>query len=213
MVKHNNDIPNIHLRKHWINRVKTHFDQPAKKKTRSMRRANKAARIFPRPIKSLRPIVSSATRRYAGKVRLGRGFTLAELKNAGLNADFARSVGICVDHRRSSSSQEQFDMNTNRLKEYKSKMILFPRRDNKPKKGMMNDATAETIKSAAASTQATGTVMPLSHAAPEIKMIKMADYKNDAKKGVFHTLRTIRTNTRYKGRRDKKAADAEEAKK
>ena len=77
----------------------------------------------------------------------------------------------------------------------------------------MNDATAETIKSAAASTQATGTIMPLSHAAPEIKMIKMADYKNDAKKGVFHTLRTIRTNTRYKGRRDKKAADAEEAKK
>jgi hypothetical protein len=34
----------------------------------------------------------------------------------------------------------------------------------------------------------------------------------DKKKGVFHTLRTIRTNTRYRGRRIKKAADAKKAK-
>jgi len=109
--------------------------------------------MFPRPIKCLRPVVSSATRRYAGKVRLGRGFTLQELKSAGLTAAFARTVGVSVDHRRSSSSQEQHDLNVNRLKEYKSKMILFPRRDNKPKKGLIADATAEAVKSASAAAQ------------------------------------------------------------
>ena len=143
MVKHNNAIPNIHLRKHWINRVKTHFDQPAKKVTRRLKRDKRAARMFPRPVKSLRPVVSSATRRYAGKVRLGRGFTLAELKSAGLTAAVAQSFGIAVDHRRATSSMEQHDLNVNRLKEYKSKLIVFPRRENKPKKGMIADATAE----------------------------------------------------------------------
>jgi large subunit ribosomal protein L13e len=178
-----------------------------------MKRDLKATQIFPRPIKSLRPVVSSATRRYAGKVRLGRGFTLAELASAQLSAKFARTVGITVDHRRSSSSQEQHDLNVNRLKEYKSKMILFPRKENKPKKGEINDATAETLKSAAASNQATGTVMPLVHSAPKVEMVKIASYKSDSKIGVYHQQRSIRTNTRYKGRRDKRAKDAEEAKK
>jgi len=34
------------------------------------------------------------------KVRTGRGFTFTELKEAGLSAKFARTVGIAVDHRR-----------------------------------------------------------------------------------------------------------------
>lgn len=169
--------------------------------------------MFPRPIKSLRPVVSSATRRYAGKVRLGRGFTLAELKSAGLTAAFARTVGVSVDHRRSSSSQEQHDLNVNRLKEYKSKMILFPRKENKPKKGEISDATAEAVKSAAASEHHTGTVMPLKHAKPEVKIVKVADYASKSKIGAFHTLRSVRTNTRYKGRRDKKRQEEEDAKK
>ena len=62
--------------------------------------------MSPRPIQKLRPIVSSATRKYAGKVRYGRGFTLDELKAAGLSAAFARTVGIAVDHRRTSTSAE-----------------------------------------------------------------------------------------------------------
>ena len=86
MPKHNNVVPNIHLRKHWQGRVKTHFDQPAKKLRRHQRRERKAKEMFPRPVQKLRPIVSSMTRKYAGKVRYGRGFTLAELKAAKLNA-------------------------------------------------------------------------------------------------------------------------------
>eukprot|EP00755_Sulcionema_specki_P000256 Sspe_Gene.3062::Locus_1011_Transcript_69_72_Confidence_0.016_Length_1437::g.3062::m.3062/K02873/RP-L13e, RPL13; large subunit ribosomal protein L13e len=40
------------------------------------------------------------------KARQGRGFTLDELKAAGLNAKYARTVGIAVDHRRKSHSEE-----------------------------------------------------------------------------------------------------------
>ena len=149
MVKHNNVIVNVHLRKHWQKRTKTHFNQPAQKVKRNQNRIAKAARVFPRPTESLRPIVSQATKKYAGKVRYGRGFTLVELKGANLNADFARTVGIAVDHRRTSTSEEQLQLNVARLNTYKSKLILFPRRENKPKKGLINDATAEQITSAA----------------------------------------------------------------
>ena len=211
MVKHNNVIPNVHLRKHWNRRTTTHFDQAAQKTKRYQNRIAKAARVFPRPVQNLRPIVSSATRRYAGKVRYGRGFTLAELSAAGLSADFARTVGIAVDHRRTNTSEEQLQLNTERLNTYKSKLILFPRRENKPKKGLINDATAEQLESAAASNQVTGTV--LERARPVQNEEFAAITADDKAKYAFRTLRTLRTTKRYLGRREKRARDAEEAKK
>ena len=167
MVKHNNSVPNVHLRKHWQRRTKCHFDQPAQKLRRYQRRVSKAGREFPRPIQKLRPVVSSCTRRYAGKVRYGRGFTLDELKAAGLSARFARTVGIAVDHRRTSTSEEQLQLNTERLNTYKSKIILFPRRADKPKSGQIKDATAEQLKSAAAQNQVSGRVLPIKAAERE----------------------------------------------
>ena len=71
MVKHNNIIPNVHLRKHWSRQKNhTHHDQPAAKLRRYRRRQDKAAKLFPRPLQKLRPVVASQTRRYAGKVWL-----------------------------------------------------------------------------------------------------------------------------------------------
>lgn len=144
-------------------------------------------------------------------MRLGRGFSHAELHKVGLTPAYARTVGISVDHRRTSSSEEQLQLNVARLAEYKSKLILFPRRDNKPKKGLIADATAEALKKVAASHQVTGTVMPL--AKPAAKVEYAAITEADKKDRIYHTLRTVRTNTRYKGRRDKKAKEAEDAKK
>lgn len=44
-------------------------------------RALKAARVAPRPTAgALRPVVHAQTVKYNNKVRLGRGFTLEELK-------------------------------------------------------------------------------------------------------------------------------------
>ncbi len=93
------------------------------------------------------------SRKYNAKTRYGRGFTLQEIKKAGLSAKFARSVGIAVDHRRMDSSEETLQTNAQRLESYKSKLILFPRKAGKPKKGQINDSTAEKLKSAEADHQ------------------------------------------------------------
>jgi large subunit ribosomal protein L13e len=60
----------------------------------------KAAAIAPRPVSgALRPLVHCPTQKYNTKVKLGRGFTLEELKGAGIHAKYAQTVGIAVDHR------------------------------------------------------------------------------------------------------------------
>ena len=211
MVKHNNIIPNVHLRKHWQGRVHTHHDQPALKKKRYERRVAKATRMFPRPIQKLRPIVSSMTRRYAGKVRYGRGFTLQELKAVKLSARFARTVGISVDHRRTNTSEEQLQLNVDRLNTYKSKLILWPRVADKPKKGQIDDSTAQQLASAGASNQVSGKVLPREKA--EQKDEFAAITKADKERKVFRTLRVLRTNKHYHGRRVKRAeAEAEKEK-
>ena len=69
------------------------------------------------------------------RVRAGRGFTLAELKEAGIGKKEARGVGIVVDHRRRNLSEEGKALNVERLKAYKARLIVFPRNSKKPKKG------------------------------------------------------------------------------
>merc|ERR1711922_30991 len=122
---------------------------------RRQNRIEKAARIAPRPLGKLRPVVSCPTYKYNLKQRAGRGFTLEELKAAGLSKKYAQTIGIAVDHRRRNKSVESLQLNTQRLKEYESKLILFPVNSKKPRKG---DATAEEISKA---TQLAGEVMPV----------------------------------------------------
>ena len=205
MVKHNNIVPNVHLRKHWQRRVKCHFDQPAAKLRRRQRRDAKSKAMSPRPIQKLRPIVSSATRKYAGQVRYGRGFTLDELKAAGLSAAFARTVGIAVDHRRTNTSTEQLQLNTERLNTYKSKLILFPRKEGKPKKGLINDSTADALKGPAANNQVSGRVLPYTAPVQAVEYVPITD--EDKKRNVHSVLRVARVTKRYHGRRLKRAAD------
>ena len=108
MVKHNNVIPNVHLRKHWQRNVRVWLNQAGRKQRRLTVRRAKAAAIAPRPLDKLRPSVRCQTIRYNHRPRLGRGFTLAEIKSVGLGVQFARSVGINVDYRRKNRSQEGF---------------------------------------------------------------------------------------------------------
>jgi len=166
--------------------------------------------MFPRPIESLRPVVSSQTRKYAGKVRYGRGFTLTELKMAGLSARFAHTVGISVDHRRQSTSEHQLQLNVDRLNSYKDKLILFPRREGQPKKGLVNDATAERLATPAAGEQTAGN-FPIAKPStePEFAPITQADKDKKA----YNLLRTLWQHKRYKGRREKRAAEEAEKKK
>lgn len=143
MVKHNNVIPNVHLRKHWQRNVRVWLNQAGRKSRRLTARRNKANAIAPRPLDRLRPTVRCQTIRYNHRPRLGKGFTLAEVKSVGLGVEFARSVGINVDHRRKNRSQEGFEANKARLTNYLSKLVLFPRHEShlvtKAKNGILND--------------------------------------------------------------------------
>lgn len=171
MVKHNNVIPNIHCGKKYCQssrgplKVKLHLQQATAKKSRRLARAAKAAAIAPRPLQLLRPAVHCPTQRYSAKVRLGKGFTLEELKTAGLTARYARTVGIAVDHRRTNRSAESLALNVARLEEYKSKLVVFPKkRLSKVKNG---DSTPEECKAA---TQLRGTIFPLASPSKETVM-------------------------------------------
>ena len=116
-------------------RVRTWFDQPGRKLRRRQARKEKSALLGVRPLSLLRPAVRAQTVRYNRKVREGRGFTLAELKEAGVGRKEAKGLGIVVDHRRRNLSEEGKKLNVDRLVEYKSRLIVFPRKASKPKKG------------------------------------------------------------------------------
>jgi large subunit ribosomal protein L13e len=209
MVKHNNVLQSSHLRKHWQRRVKCFFNKTAHKKIRADRRAEKAKAQFPRPLSKLRPLVQGQTRKYAGKVKFGRGFTLEELKMAKLTPAFAATVGICVDHRRHNKSADMQDANVKRLNDYKAKLILFPRHEGKVKKGEINDSTAEKVKSAAQNT--TSGVFALPALTNTVAVQPITKEMKSAK--IYQQLRTLRTNAKYNGKRVKKALDAEREKK
>ena len=89
--KRNQMIPNAHFHKDWQTYVKCWFNQPARKERRRKARAVKAAKVAPRPVKTLRPVVRCPTYKYNIKDRAGRGFTLEELKAAGVSKNM---VGI-----------------------------------------------------------------------------------------------------------------------
>merc|ERR1712110_1206147 len=63
--------------------------------------------------------------------RLGKGFTIEELKEAKIPKKLARTIGIAVDHRRRNRCQESLQANVERLKLYKSKLVIFPRGSGK----------------------------------------------------------------------------------
>nr|QBH73305.1 putative cold induced protein [Carausius morosus] len=202
--KRNNMIPNGHFHKDWQRFVKTWFNQPARKFRRRQARIKKAHAIAPRPAAGpLRPIVRCPTVRYHTKLRAGRGFTLDEVKGAGLSVGFARSVGVAVDHRRRNKSIESLQHNVQRLKEYRSKLILFPIHPNK--KLRKGEATEEERKVAV---QLKTPVMAIKQ--PTIKPKARAVTEEDKKFSAFTALRKARADARLVGIRAKRIREAAE---
>lgn len=199
----NYPIVKNHFRKHWQERVKTHFDQPGKKVARRTARTKRAALIAPRPLDLLRPVVRAPTIRYNRKVREGRGFTLEELKAAGIPRKLARTIGIAVDHRRQNKSVEGFELNVTRLKEYKAKLIVLPRKAGKPKKG---DASAEEV-AAAQQTLSVSSAFPVPKPSTKVETRAVEQGEQTA----FRTLRMAQSNAKYFGIREKRAKDKAEA--
>ncbi|KAL1539825.1 60S ribosomal protein L13B [Salvia divinorum] len=205
-MKHNNVIPNGHFKKHWQNYVKTWFNQPARKARRRNARQQKAIKIFPRPTAGpLRPVVRGQTLKYNMKVRAGRGFSLEELKAAGIAKKLAPTIGISVDHRRRNSSLEGFQTNVQRLKTFKAKLVVFPRRARKVKAG---DSSPEELATA---TQVTGPFLPIVREKPTMELVKVTEDMKSFK--AYDKLRLERTNARHVGVRAKRAAEAEKEEK
>merc|ERR1711973_50251 len=201
-MKHNNILPNSHYHKHWQNYVRTWFNQPGRKKRRRVARQKRALAIAPRPVAGdLRPVVRCPTFKYNTKVRMGRGFTLEELKAAGIPANKARTIGICVDHRRKNKCTESLQANVQRLKEYQSKLIVFPRKQSKPRKTDSEEAEL------AVAAQLQGPVLPIIQSKPVNKARAITD--EEKKLSVFRTMRVARANARLIGIRAKRAREAE----
>lgn len=208
-MKHNNQLPNAHFHKDWKIRVKTWLDQAGAKKRRRNARVEKAARIAPRPTEALRPAVHCQTIKYNTRIRAGRGFTLDEVKAAGITAVYARSVGIAVDHRRKNRCEESLTLNKERILSYLARLIVFPKNAKAPKKGECSDAAAL----AAATQVSLPALMPISAinkaaSAPEPSRKVTEAEKNTS---AYATMRQAWSTKRYAGIRSKRAAEAAEA--
>eukprot|EP00050_Salpingoeca_kvevrii_P005569 m.284625 g.284625 ORF g.284625 m.284625 type:complete len:199 (-) comp11183_c0_seq1:74-670(-) len=189
-MKHNNIIANQHFRKDWQRYVRCFFNQPGHKKSRRVARAAKNARIFPRPPQMLRPVVRCPTFKYNTKQRLGRGFTLDELKAAGISPKYAQTVGICVDHRRRNKSVEALQANVQRLKEYQNKLVVIPK-----KKGAEVPAVDQLV----------GTIMPLEKQSKRVRARAITAEEKKAR--VFQSMRVARADARLIGVRQRRAEE------
>lgn len=143
------------------------------------------------------------TRKYNTKQKLGRGFTLEELRGAGINPKLALTIGISVDHRRTNKSEESFALNVNRLKDFKARLVVFPKR-NGAKYAKAGDASAADV---AAATQFTGELNTVpKKSATAISVGKVTDEMKDFK--AFYALRQARNEAKLQGSRDKKKREA-----
>lgn len=258
-IKHNNIIPNGHFHKDWQRRVKVHFEQAGRKHRRRDARIAKAARVAPRPVDRLRPIVQCPTVKYNRRSRAGRGFTLQELKvlshhlpthytsshqgapelehqhmnhklvqtvyannisfqAAGIPRKLAPTIGISVDHRRQTTSEETLKQNVQRLQSYKARLILFPRKSGQHKKLDSTPEDLKLVEDAEKISRSVGAVLPVNpgtgvdFAVSEVKKGSMPEGTKDA----YVTLRKARADQRNAGMREKRAkakADAEDSKK
>lgn len=200
-MKHNNQIPNNHLRKEWQQRIRTWFDQPMRKRRRRAARVVKYSKLAPRPADGpLRPVVHCPTNKYNMRIRFGRGFSMEELKEAAIPIRFAPTIGIAVDPRRKNRSLDALQENVQRLKEYKSKLLLFPRNPSKPKPG---EASKDEL---AMASQLKGKLMPFVTKTPEVEVRKITE--EEKKKMAYRSLRIERSNKKREGIRQKRAAEA-----
>jgi len=208
MPRGNHIIANGHFRKsNWQKHIKLWFDQPARKLRRRQAREHKAHITFPRPVDgALRPVVRPGGIRYNRRLRLGRGFTAAEMKAAGVNPNKALSVGISIDKRRRNRSHQSFWTNVQRLKEYNSRLVVFPRSQKKVSKANHEVSKEEFAKVAQLNTH----LLPLAKVQPTVDLVEKKDVNFTTR--AFDTLSQARADAHLVGVRQvrlKKKAEKE----
>ncbi|CAK9267072.1 unnamed protein product [Sphagnum jensenii] len=165
-------------------------------------RQKKAVAVFPRPTAGpLRPVVHSQTLKYNSKIRSGQGFTLEELKAAGISKKLAPTIGIAVDHRRKNRCLESLEVNVAHLNTYREKLVVLSRRSRNSKLG---DSSPEDLASV---TQVLGSVLPIVKPRPTVEFIPVTDELKAAKG--YQKLCLERMNVRFVGIHKKKAEATE----
>merc|ERR1719237_2027392 len=191
------------MQKGYLNRayIKTWLDQAARKKRRLVKRQAKATKLSPRPSAGLlRPGVHPPTQRYNMKLRLGKGFTLDELREAKIPVKLAPTIGIAVDHRRRNKCVESLKENVDRLKLYRSKLLVFPRKSGK--KGVKRGDTPKSeLQNVAQNTLKE--IIPVPK--PELRIKARAITAEEKEKSAYKALKKARTNKHYLGNKLKKA--------
>merc|ERR1711970_1124535 len=172
-------------------------------------RDKKAALVAPRPVAgNVRPVVHGSTVKYNSKVRIGRGFSLAEIKDAGLGKLEAQSLGISVDARRRNRSVNGKQANVQRLREYRANLVVFPRNGKKLKKGWKDDSAEAETKTATQLT--TQFVMRNAKATHTVETRKITEEEKNAT--TTRTLKAAWNDARLVGFRENRAkARAEKA--
>merc|ERR1719327_520754 len=185
---------NRHMMRTWL-------DQAGRKKRRANNRKEKAAKLFPRPAAGLlRPVVHPPTQRYNMKLRLGKGFTLDELKEAKIPKKLALTIGISVDHRRRNRCTESLQENAQRLKLYMSKLMVFPKGS-----GTKCVKAGDTARSALENVPQNTLKEIIPVPKPQLRIKARAITADEKDKSVFKVLRKARSDKKYWGQRQKKA--------
>jgi len=95
--------------------------------------------------------------------------------------------------------------NVAKLNEYKSKLILFPAKDGKQKKGLIADSTKEKLSDPVQRNDHSLFTLP-----KVVKRCKAEPITKEMKElKVYQKLRHERINQRYAGKREKARKDAE----
>merc|ERR1719190_238748 len=115
-------------------------------------------------------------------------FTIAELKEAKIPKKLAPTIGIAVDHRRKNRCVESLQRNVARLLEYKSKLLIFPKRSGK--KGVkQGDTPRDQLQNVAQNTLKE--IIPIEK--PTKKISARAITAEEREFSAFKTIRKART--------------------
>lgn len=131
------------------------------------------------------------------------------LQEAGIPRKLAPTIGISVDPRRQNLSVESLTLNVARLKAYRARLILFPRKAGQAKTG---DATKEEVAAAKADyVKSNKAALPFP-AVIAVTEVKKSELPAPVEGGAYRKLRDSRSDARYAGMREKRAKEkADEA--
>lgn len=98
--------------------MRTSFKKPRKKIRRCLIRVKQTC-----VVSCFLPIINKLTSNLTNGEKLGRGFTQAELKAAGIRCEIATSIGLALDHRRKNRNLVSLRRNTIRLISFTNRLF------------------------------------------------------------------------------------------